>query len=75
MWVRNCVCMCACVRIGVRVCVIACVCVSIGVNLGNWWSRPLRFWDGGSWGLREILSSNVQEYEMKTLSRVVTFQK
>jgi len=38
-----------------------------------------RFWDedrGGSCGLHEILlCHNVQKYEMKTLSKVVTFQK
>ena len=40
-------------------------------------SRPLRFWDWGLWGSpwNIIISYNVQEYEMGTLSKVVTFQK
>ena len=39
------------------------------------WKTP-RFWEGESWGQWNIIISyNVQEYEMKTLSKVVTFQK
>ena len=45
----------------------------IGVNPGGWGSQPPpRFWNGvvgSSWNI--ILSYNVQEYEMKTLSKVV----
>ena len=38
-------------------------------------SQLPRLWDGESWGLHEILSYDAQEYEMRTLSKVVTLQK
>jgi len=47
---------------------------TIGVNPWGWGSRPPRFWDvGSSWNV--IVSYDVQDYEMRTLSKVVTSQK
>ena len=50
----------------------------IGVNPSEVGSvmTPQNFgWEGGSWGSHEILSTySVQEYEMRTLYKVVTFQ-
>ena len=58
-------------------------CIKIlGVNPGVWevGGREPRFWSalvvgGGSWGLHEVLLYNVGEYDMRTRSKVMTFQK
>ena len=55
-----------------------CTLESIGINTGGLWGHDLQdFWDRESLGLYEILiyPYNAQESEMRTLSKVVTFQK
>ena len=44
----------------------------------GWGIATPRFWDEwerGSWGVHDILYPSVQEFEMRTLPKVVTFQK
>jgi len=53
--------------------------IAIGVNLGGLGLLDPRFYDGGCEGrgcsLNIIISSNVQEFQMRTLPKVVNFQK
>jgi len=52
--------------------------VGLGVMTPIFWDGGPRFWDGGvmgGCGVSMNISCSVQEYETRTLSKVVTFYK